>query len=135
MVHALDANAAVDAVYRSDWGRIVAALIRLGRDFDIAEEAACWRRPGSVTIAAPPFTIREPGTAATEGAVPDIREGTVRKRLQFDFWASLWEYFAISASVPYTRVLDARTMAGARWFQGARLNYAEHALRHVLWTA
>jgi RNA polymerase sigma-70 factor (ECF subfamily) len=35
-----DANAAVDAVYRSDWGRIVAALIRLVRDFDVAEEAA-----------------------------------------------------------------------------------------------
>src|SRR5213083_2656647 len=35
-----DANAAVDAVYRSDWGRIVATLIRLARDFDVAEEAA-----------------------------------------------------------------------------------------------
>src|SRR5256885_2626426 len=36
----VDANAAVDAVYRSDWGRIVATLIRLVRDFDLAEEAA-----------------------------------------------------------------------------------------------
>src|SRR5256885_12502418 len=36
----VDANAAVDAVYRSDWGRIVATLIRLVRDFDVAEEAA-----------------------------------------------------------------------------------------------
>src|SRR5437899_4012053 len=35
-----DANVAVDAVYRSDWGRIVATLIRLVRDFDLAEEAA-----------------------------------------------------------------------------------------------
>src|SRR6266550_7524333 len=35
-----DANAAVDAVYRSDWGRIVATLIRLVRDFDVAEAAA-----------------------------------------------------------------------------------------------
>src|SRR5881397_1225181 len=35
-----DANAAVDAVYRSDWGRIVATLIRLTGDFDVAEEAA-----------------------------------------------------------------------------------------------
>src|SRR2546422_4081827 len=35
-----DANAAVDAVYRSDWGRIIATLIRLVRDFDVAEEAA-----------------------------------------------------------------------------------------------
>jgi RNA polymerase sigma-70 factor (ECF subfamily) len=36
----MDANAAVDAVYRADWGRILAALIRLVRDFDVAEEAA-----------------------------------------------------------------------------------------------
>ncbi len=35
-----DVTAAVDAVYRSDWGRIVATLIRLVGDFDLAEEAA-----------------------------------------------------------------------------------------------
>ena len=37
---AQDAHATVDAVYRSDWGRIVATLIRLVRDFDVAEDAA-----------------------------------------------------------------------------------------------
>ena len=35
-----DARTAVDAVYRSDWGRIVATLIRFFGDFDLAEEAA-----------------------------------------------------------------------------------------------
>jgi RNA polymerase sigma-70 factor (ECF subfamily) len=35
-----DATSAVEAVYRSDWGRIVAALIGLVGDFDLAEEAA-----------------------------------------------------------------------------------------------
>lgn len=35
-----NANAAVDAVYRSDWGRIVATLIRQTGDFEIAEDAA-----------------------------------------------------------------------------------------------
>jgi RNA polymerase sigma-70 factor (ECF subfamily) len=35
-----DANAAVQAVYNSDWGRIVATLIRSFGDFDLAEEAA-----------------------------------------------------------------------------------------------
>jgi RNA polymerase sigma-70 factor (ECF subfamily) len=35
-----DANAAVQAVYSSDWGRIVATLIRSFGDFDLAEEAA-----------------------------------------------------------------------------------------------
>ncbi len=34
------ANAAVDAVYHSDWGRIVATLIRQFGDFDVAEDAA-----------------------------------------------------------------------------------------------
>ncbi len=33
-------NTAVDSVYQSDWGRIVATLIRNFGDFDIAEEAA-----------------------------------------------------------------------------------------------
>src|SRR5947208_10891694 len=36
----LDADQAVEAVYRSDWGRIVAALIRMVGDFELAEEAA-----------------------------------------------------------------------------------------------
>src|SRR5712691_2778849 len=36
----LNANAAVQAVYHSDWGRIVATLIRSFGDFDVAEEAA-----------------------------------------------------------------------------------------------
>jgi RNA polymerase sigma-70 factor (ECF subfamily) len=35
-----NANAAVQAVYNSDWGRIVATLIRSFGDFDVAEEAA-----------------------------------------------------------------------------------------------
>jgi RNA polymerase sigma-70 factor, ECF subfamily len=33
-------NVAVDAVYRSDWGRIVATLIRQFGDFELAEDAA-----------------------------------------------------------------------------------------------
>ena len=35
-----NANFAVDAVYRSDWGRIVATLIRQFGDFELAEDAA-----------------------------------------------------------------------------------------------
>ena len=36
----LDATQAVEEVYREDWGRIVAALISLVDDFDLAEESA-----------------------------------------------------------------------------------------------
>jgi RNA polymerase sigma-70 factor, ECF subfamily len=35
-----DAAAAVESLYRADWGRIVATLIRLVGDFDLAEECA-----------------------------------------------------------------------------------------------
>src|SRR5215470_4507942 len=35
-----DTTTAIETVYRSDWGRIVATLIRLFGDFDVAEEAA-----------------------------------------------------------------------------------------------
>ena len=35
-----EADEAIEALYHSDWGRIVAALIRLVGDFEVAEEAA-----------------------------------------------------------------------------------------------
>src|ERR671912_2858572 len=35
-----NADAAVDSVYHSDWGLIVATLIRQFGDFDVAEESA-----------------------------------------------------------------------------------------------
>ena len=46
------------------------------------------------------------------------------------FWAAVWDYFLVKPSVPYSRVLGRRQMPGAQWFPGARLNYAEHALRN-----
>ena len=45
------------------------------------------------------------------------------------FWASIWERFGVTASAPYERVLGSRTMPGATWFPGSRLNFAEHCLR------
>jgi acetoacetyl-CoA synthetase len=45
-----------------------------------------------------------------------------------EFWADIWEYCGVRASTPYEQVLASRQMPGARWFQGARLNYAENML-------
>jgi acetoacetyl-CoA synthetase len=45
------------------------------------------------------------------------------------FWGSIWEYYGVGAHQSYTRVLSSREMPGARWFEGARLNYAEHIFR------
>jgi acetoacetyl-CoA synthetase len=44
------------------------------------------------------------------------------------FWASIWDYFQVKSAAPYSQVLSQRRMPGARWFAGAELNYAEHAL-------
>src|SRR5258707_5681063 len=48
-----------------------------------------------------------------------------------DFWASIWDYFHIKASQPYSAVLLERKMPGAQWFPCAVLNYAEHVFRHA----
>ena len=45
------------------------------------------------------------------------------------FWAAVWDFFEVVADGDHTRVLPVDAMPGARWFPGARLNYAEHALR------
>lgn len=44
------------------------------------------------------------------------------------FWGSLWDFYGIRSHAPYERVLGRRTMPGAQWFPGAKLNYAEHLL-------
>src|SRR4051795_2423714 len=48
------------------------------------------------------------------------------------FWTAIAEYFEISTSVPYTAIMDRPVMPGARWLVDARLNYAEHILRHQI---
>ncbi|WP_372678902.1 acetoacetate--CoA ligase [Desulfosarcina sp.] len=48
-----------------------------------------------------------------------------------EFWKEMWEFAAIKASKPYDQVIDdANRMPGARWFDGARLNFAENLLRY-----
>lgn len=47
-----------------------------------------------------------------------------------DFWAAVWEFGNIISSRPHEKVLeDSPTMIGAKWFIGARLNFAENLLR------
>ncbi|NDL57434.1 acetoacetate--CoA ligase [Phytoactinopolyspora mesophila] len=45
------------------------------------------------------------------------------------FWAALAEHFDVIFHDPPVEALPERTMPGTRWFPGATLNYAEHALR------
>ena len=46
-----------------------------------------------------------------------------------EFWASIWEFCDVQASVPYERVLASHEMPGADWFPGARLSFAENLFR------
>ena len=48
-----------------------------------------------------------------------------------DFWAAMWEFGGIQASRTYDAVLDdVHHFPGAKWFEGARLNFAENLLRY-----
>ncbi|MFZ5886108.1 MAG: AMP-binding protein, partial [Chloroflexota bacterium] len=48
-----------------------------------------------------------------------------------DFWAEVWDFVDIQASQPYETVVeDLSVFPGARWFPGARLNFAENLLRY-----
>jgi len=48
-----------------------------------------------------------------------------------DFWAAVWDFVKIKASKNYDTVIDdLNKMPGAKWFNGARLNFAENLLRY-----
>jgi len=45
------------------------------------------------------------------------------------FWTSIWEFFEVGDGRAPAPALEERRMPGTRWFPGAELSYAEHALR------
>lgn len=48
-----------------------------------------------------------------------------------DFWAAMWNFAEIKASKGYDMVVDdLNKFPGARWFVGAKLNFAENLLRY-----
>ncbi len=48
-----------------------------------------------------------------------------------DFWVRMWEFADIKSSRGYDQVVDdLKKMPGAKWFSGARLNFAENLLRY-----
>jgi len=48
-----------------------------------------------------------------------------------DFWAAVWDFVGIKASKRYDTVIDdLNKMPGAKWFSGAKLNFAENLLRY-----
>ncbi|MCZ6640646.1 MAG: acetoacetate--CoA ligase [Gammaproteobacteria bacterium] len=48
-----------------------------------------------------------------------------------EFWQQVWLFTKMCSSTPYPEpVNNVDAFPGARWFEGARLNYAEHLLRY-----
>jgi acetoacetyl-CoA synthetase len=47
------------------------------------------------------------------------------------FWRSLWDHFDVTGGPPPGVALERAEMPGATWFPGARLSYAEEALRRL----
>jgi len=47
------------------------------------------------------------------------------------FWQAMWDYFDLRSPTPFTRVLADASMPGARWFEGAQVNYASQVARHA----
>jgi len=45
------------------------------------------------------------------------------------FWRSVADYFEVRLHAPAPAAIGGRDMPGARWFEGATLNHAEHLLR------
>ena len=59
---------------------------------------------------------------------PELWQWSISERDQF--WAALWDYFEIEASEPFECVARGSTPQDVAWFPGARLNFAQHLLRH-----
>lgn len=60
---------------------------------------------------------------------PQLWEWSVRDLPAF--WQSIWDYFSMASPTPYRQVLAEEKMPGARWFEGAQVNYAQQVFRHV----
>jgi acetoacetyl-CoA synthetase len=47
------------------------------------------------------------------------------------FWQAMWDYFDLQSPTPFAHALTSASMPGARWFEGAQLNYASQIRRHA----
>ena len=46
-----------------------------------------------------------------------------------EFWKSIWVISGIISSHQYEKILSNSVMPGTKWFEGAKLNFAENLLR------
>lgn len=46
-----------------------------------------------------------------------------------DFWEAIWKFCDVRFSKPYRQVMGDQKVPGTKWFEGARLNFAENLLK------
>ena len=87
-------------------------------------------QPDPVTVARSRMAAFREWLAATRGVVVADYEGLWRWSVADleGFWGAFAEFAGIRFHAAPQRVLTDAAMPGARWFPGATLNYAEHAL-------
>ena len=89
-------------------------------------------QPSAERIAASNMTAFRGAVAARWGATLPGYDALWRWSVDHpeQFWQSVWDFGGVVASKPAERVLTGGDrMPGARWFSGARLNYAENMLK------
>lgn len=59
---------------------------------------------------------------------PELYEWSIQDLPRF--WQTVWDYCAVIHSGEIEEAVSTPRMPGARWFEGARLNFAENLLRH-----
>src|SRR2546426_687588 len=80
--------------------------------------SVCQRRVGQPCNRGPRLHAARPGLRSWSVKQPE------------PFWSAVWRFCDIRAARPADRVLvDRDKMPGARWFDGAQLNFAENLLR------
>jgi acetoacetyl-CoA synthetase len=47
------------------------------------------------------------------------------------FWQAIWDFHQVRSDTPYGRPLGKRSMPGAKWFEGATVNFAAHVFSQL----
>ncbi|HET9257832.1 MAG TPA: acetoacetate--CoA ligase [Pseudonocardiaceae bacterium] len=95
----------------------------------MAEPAILWR-PDPAAVARSRLAAFRAWLAATRGVSTADYDALWRWSVADleGFWGAFAEFAGVRFHTPAHRVLTGTAMPGARWFPGATLNYAEHAL-------
>ena len=97
-----------------------------------AASTPLWR-PTAERIARAPITRFRQWLARHRGLEFDDYESLWRWSVSDleAFWQAIADFAEVRFHSPPGRILSQRRMPGARWFEGASLNYAEHLLRRA----